>query len=86
MPEFTADVDATGVLRVLEAVRLCGLTDTCRIYQASTSRAVRQGRGSATEHPPFHPCSPYAVAKQYGFWIVKVPRGLQHVLLLRYPL
>ena len=49
VPEFTADVDATGVLRVLEAVRLCGLADTCRVYQASTSELSRQGGGSAPE-------------------------------------
>ena len=71
-PEFTADVDAVGVLRVLEAVRLCGLADTCRIYQASTSELY----GKVEEVPqneltPFHPYSPYAVAKLYGFWIVK---------------
>ena len=72
VPEYTADVVATGVLRVLEAVRLCGLTETCRIYQASTSELF----GKVEEVPqrettPFHPYSPYAVAKQYGFWIVK---------------
>lgn len=72
VPEYTADVVATGVLRVLEAVRLCGLTETCRIYQASTSELY----GKVEEVPqkettPFHPYSPYAVAKQYGFWIVK---------------
>ena len=71
-PEFTADVDAVGVLRVLEAVRLCGLADSCRIYQASTSELY----GKVEEVPqneltPFHPYSPYAVAKLYGFWIVK---------------
>ncbi len=72
VPEFTADVDAIGVLRVLEAVRLCGLKDTCRIYQASTSELF----GKVEEVPqrettPFHPYSPYAIAKQYGYWIVK---------------
>ena len=72
VPEYTADVVATGVLRVLEAVRLCGLEKTCRIYQASTSELY----GKVEEVPqrettPFHPYSPYAVAKQYGFWIVK---------------
>lgn len=71
-PEYTANVDATGVLRILEAVRLSGLTDTCRIYQASTSELY----GNVEEVPqnektPFHPYSPYAVAKLYGFWIVK---------------
>ena len=71
-PEFTADVDATGVLRVLEAVRACGLEKTCRIYQASTSELY--GKVEAVpqdENTPFHPYSPYAVAKLYGFWIVK---------------
>ena len=72
VPEYTADVVATGVLRVLEAVRLCGLAETCKIYQASTSELY----GKVEEVPqrettPFHPYSPYAVAKQYGFWIVK---------------
>ena len=71
-PEFTADVDAVGVLRVLEAVRLCGLTDTCRIYQASTSELYgKVEEVPQNENTPFHPYSPYAVAKQYGFWIVK---------------
>lgn len=72
VPEYTADVVATGVLRVLESVRVCGLEKTCRIYQASTSELY----GKVEEVPqrettPFHPYSPYAVAKQYGFWIVK---------------
>lgn len=72
VPEYTADVVATGVLRVLEAVRLCGLTKQCKIYQASTSELY----GKVEEVPqrettPFHPYSPYAVAKQYGYWIVK---------------
>lgn len=72
VPEYTADVVAVGVLRVLEAVRVCGLEETCRIYQASTSELY----GKVEEVPqrettPFHPYSPYAVAKQYGFWIVK---------------
>ncbi|WP_051205603.1 GDP-mannose 4,6-dehydratase [Butyrivibrio sp. FC2001] len=71
-PEFTADVDAIGVLRVLEAVRLCGLTKTCRIYQASTSELYgKVEEVPQNEETPFHPYSPYAVAKQYGFWIVK---------------
>ena len=71
-PEYTANVDATGVLRILEAVRQCGLTETCRIYQASTSELY----GKVEEVPqneltPFHPYSPYAVAKLYGYWIVR---------------
>lgn len=72
VPEYTADVVATGVLRVLEAVRICNLADKCKIYQASTSELY----GKVEEVPqrettPFHPYSPYAVAKQYGYWIVK---------------
>lgn len=71
-PEFTADIDATGVLRVLEAVRICGFVDTCRIYQASTSELYgKVEEVPQNENTPFHPYSPYAVAKQYGFWIVK---------------
>ena len=71
-PEFTADVDATGVLRVLEAIRLCGLEKTCRMYQASTSELYgKVEEVPQNENTPFHPYSPYAVAKQYGFWIVK---------------
>ena len=71
-PEYTADVDAVGVLRVLEAVRQCGLTDTCRIYQASTSELYgKVEEVPQNERTPFHPYSPYAVAKLYGFWIVK---------------
>ena len=71
-PEFTCDVDATGVLRVLEAVRQLGLKDTCRIYQASTSELYgKVEEVPQNENTTFHPYSPYAVAKQYGFWIVK---------------
>lgn len=71
-PEFTADVDATGVLRILEAVRQCDLTDTCRIYQASTSELYgKVEEVPQNENTPFHPYSPYAVAKLYGYWIVK---------------
>ena len=72
VPEYTADVDATGVLRLLEAVRICGLEKECRIYQASTSELF----GKVQEVPqkettPFYPRSPYSVAKLYGFWIIK---------------
>ena len=71
-PEFTADVDAVGVLRVLEAVRQLGLTDSCRIYQASTSELYgKVEEVPQNENTPFHPYSPYAVAKQYGYWIVR---------------
>ena len=72
VPEYTGEVDALGVLRILEAVRILGLTNKTRIYQASTSELY----GKVEEIPqkettPFHPYSPYAVAKQYGFWITK---------------
>ena len=71
-PEFTADVDAVGVLRILEAVRQLGMTEKCRIYQASTSELYgKVEEVPQNENTPFHPYSPYAVAKQYGFWIVK---------------
>jgi GDPmannose 4,6-dehydratase len=72
MPEYTADVDAVGTLRVLEAVRLLGMEDRVRIYQASTSELY----GLVQETPqkettPFYPRSPYGVAKIYGYWITK---------------
>ena len=71
-PEFTADVDAVGVLRILEAVRQLGMAEQCRIYQASTSELYgKVEEVPQNENTPFHPYSPYAVAKQYGFWIVK---------------
>lgn len=71
-PEFTADVDATGVLRLLEGIRQCGLAKTCRFYQASTSELYGKVQAvPQNEETPFHPYSPYAVAKLYGFWIVK---------------
>lgn len=71
-PEYSGDIDALGVLRILEAVRILGLTKKTKIYQASTSELY----GKVEEVPqkettPFHPYSPYAVAKQYGFWITK---------------
>lgn len=72
VPEYSGDVDAIGVLRILEAVRILGLTKKTKVYQASTSELY----GKVEEVPqrettPFHPYSPYAVAKQYGFWITK---------------
>lgn len=71
-PEYTANVDATGVLRILEAVRVAGLADTCRIYQASTSELFgKVEEVPQNENTPFHPYSPYAVAKLYGYWIVR---------------
>ena len=71
-PEYTANADAMGVLRVLEAIRQCGLTKTCRMYQASTSELYgKVEEVPQNEETPFHPYSPYAVAKLYGYWIVK---------------
>lgn len=72
VPEYTADVVGIGVLRILESVRVAGLTNTCRIYQASTSELYgKVEEVPQNENTPFHPYSPYAVAKQYGFWIIK---------------
>lgn len=72
VPEYSGDVDAIGVLRVLEAVRILGLTKKTRIYQASTSELYgKVEEVPQNEKTPFHPYSPYAVAKQYGFWITK---------------
>lgn len=72
VPEYTADSDAIGTLRVLEAVRIAGLEKTCRIYQASTSELYGKVEDvPQKETTPFHPYSPYAVAKQYAFWITK---------------
>lgn len=72
VPEYSGDVDALGVLRILEAIRILGLTNKTKFYQASTSELY----GKVEEVPqrettPFHPYSPYAVAKQYGYWITK---------------
>ena len=72
VPEYSGDVDAIGVLRILEAVRILGLTKKCKIYQASTSELYgKVEEVPQSETTPFHPYSPYAVAKQYGFWITK---------------
>lgn len=72
VPEYSGDVDALGVLRILEGVRILGMEKTCRFYQASTSELY----GKVEEVPqkettPFHPYSPYAIAKQYGYWMVR---------------
>ena len=72
VPEYSGDVDAIGVLRILEAVRMLKLENTCRIYQASTSELFGKVEESPQkETTPFHPYSPYAIAKQYAFWMVK---------------
>ena len=71
-PEYTGQTDALGTLRVLEAVRLLGMEDSVRIYQASTSELYGKVQETPqTETTPFYPRSPYGVAKLYGFWIVK---------------
>ena len=72
LPEYTGMVDAMGTLRILEAVRILGMQDDVRIYQASTSELYGQAQEfPQTETTPFHPRSPYGVAKLYGFWIIK---------------
>lgn len=72
VPEYTADADALGTLRILEAVRILGLAQKCRIYQASTSELYgKVEEVPQSEKTPFHPYSPYAVAKQYAYWITK---------------
>ena len=71
-PEYTGDVDALGVLRILEAVHFLGLEKKTRIYQASTSELYgKVEECPQDENTPFHPYSPYAVAKQYGYWMIK---------------
>ncbi len=72
LPEYTAETDAVGTLRLLEAVRICGLVDKTRIYQASTSELYGKVQEiPQTETTPFYPRSPYGVAKIYAFWITK---------------
>lgn len=72
VPEYSGDIDAIGVLRILEAIRILGLTNKTRFYQASTSELYGKVEDvPQRETTPFHPYSPYAVAKQYGFWITK---------------
>ena len=72
VPEYSGDVDALGTLRVLEAVRILGLTEKTKIYQASTSELYgKVEEVPQSERTPFHPYSPYAVAKQYAFWMTK---------------
>ena len=70
MPEYTANVDGLGTLRILEAIRLLGMTETCRFYQASTSELYGKVQETPqTEATPFYPRSPYAAAKLYAYWI-----------------
>jgi GDPmannose 4,6-dehydratase len=85
MPEYVGNVDGLGTLRILEAVRLLGLTEKTRIYQASTSELYggleenKNERGFYDENSPFYPRSPYGVAKIYGFWITKNYREAYHM-------
>lgn len=80
VPEFTANADAIGTLRILEAVRICSLEDKCRIYQASTSELYgKVEECPQDENTPFHPYSPYAVSKQYAFWITKEYREAYNI-------
>ncbi len=84
VPEYTADVVATGVLRIVEAVRLCGLEDLPHLSGIHFELYGKVEEVPQRETTPFHPYSPYAVAKQYGYWIVKEYRRALHVLLQRY--
>ena len=72
IPEYTAETDGIGTLRLLEAVRICGLEKRCKIYQASTSELYGKVQGTPqNESTPFYPRSPYGVAKIYAYWITK---------------
>lgn len=72
VPVYTGDVDALGVVRILDAIHQLGMDDTCRFYQASTSELYGKVEAAPqNEETPFHPFSPYAVAKQYAYWMVK---------------
>ena len=72
VPEYTAETDGIGTLRLLEAIRICGLEKTCKIYQASTSELYgRVQEIPQSETTPFYPRSPYGVAKIYAYWITK---------------
>lgn len=72
LPEYTAEADGIGTLRILEAVRICGLVETCKIYQASTSELYGKVQEiPQSESTPFYPRSPYGVAKIYAYWITK---------------
>lgn len=75
LPEMTADVNALGTLRLLEAIRLAGLERKTRFYQASSSEMFGNAPAPQSESTPFAPCSPYAAAKVYAFWIVSTYRG-----------
>ena len=81
-PEYTANVDGLGTLRILEAVRLLGLEKKTKIYQASTSELYGLVQDKPQkESTPFYPRSPYAVAKLYAYWITVNYRGIQYVCM-----
>ena len=83
LPEYTGQVDGLGTLRVLEAVRLLGMEKKTRIYQASTSELYGLVQATPqTETTPFHPRSPYGVAKLYGYWIIKNYREAYNLSLI----
>ncbi len=71
VPEYSGNVDALGTLRVLEAIRILGLVSKIKFYQASTSELYGNAEAPQSETTPFQPCSPYAIAKQYAFWITR---------------
>ena len=80
VPEYTADADAVGTLRMLEAIRMAGLENACKFYQASTSELFGKVQEiPQSETTPFYPYSPYAAAKQYAFWIVRNYREAYHI-------
>jgi len=84
-PEYTANVDALGTLRLLEAIRVLGLTESVRFYQASTSELYGLAQESPqSECTPFHPRSPYSVAKLYAYWITVNYRELRDVRVQRH--
>ncbi len=87
-PEYTADIDAVGVLRLLEAIRLCGLTDSCRFYQASTSELYGKSGGSSPKRTDPFP-SLFALRRSQALWILDrkgISRGIRHLRLLGHPL
>ena len=82
MPEYTANADALGVLRILEAIKNSGLKNKIKFYQASTSELYGNQMEKKKENTPFNPASPYGVAKLYGYWITKNYRNLMICMLL----
>ena len=79
--EYTGDVDALGVLRILEAVHTAGLDKTCRVYQASTSELLVKLKSASVRNDSVSSVQSHAVAKQYGFWMIKEYRGIWNFCL-----